>query len=123
MPGVRCSVAFPVKGIEWTWRSTRQVSVDNTSQEVQSIFEASDVTFSANCTYIEVLQIITKEPVQSNGKIRLDFPGPIPGSAIPIEHTFGIYVIDQVKKENYTLAFPANKSNPFSAKVTEEDLV
>ncbi|KAI8140184.1 hypothetical protein BJV82DRAFT_624206 [Fennellomyces sp. T-0311] len=96
-PNVNCSITFESEGIRWSSLSASQQTLSGQVQGSQSLFEAPGPILPL-CQHIEKLQIKTEEPVQCDARIRLEFPGPMPHSTIPIEHAFGIYVIDQLPK-------------------------
>ncbi|KAI9496869.1 hypothetical protein BDB00DRAFT_77154 [Zychaea mexicana] len=105
VPDVQCCVTFDSDQVHWSHLSTTQESLSNNNnikggrnhEEATSIFDATEAMLPPLCKHVEVLQIITDRTIQCNAEIRLHFPGPVPETTIPIEHTFGIYIIDQVK--------------------------
>lgn len=45
--------------------------------------------------------MVQDKPTYGKGVISLSFPHPIHGKELHLQHTFGIYVIDQVRRRRY----------------------
>ncbi|KAI7856562.1 hypothetical protein BDC45DRAFT_503045 [Circinella umbellata] len=124
VPGVQCSITFRSDSVHWSHLSTTQESLSSThtpdiqkkQQQIFSIFDTTttstpsslskeeeikpdSITLPPLCIHTEVLQIKIDQPVQCNSEIILYFPGPVPESTVPIEHTFGIYLVDQLSRK------------------------
>ncbi|KAI9275933.1 hypothetical protein BDA99DRAFT_496859 [Phascolomyces articulosus] len=105
LPGVQCSITFQSDQVHWSHLSTTQQPLSSTTSTTHlfSIFDTESLEDGSMelpplSKHIEVLNIKTDRPIQCNATIVLHFPGPMPESTVPIEHVFGIYLVDQLSR-------------------------
>ncbi|KAI9471938.1 MAG: hypothetical protein EXX96DRAFT_582278 [Benjaminiella poitrasii] len=81
-----------------TYFDALQKSEDSLNQQLPSIFESS-CNLMPQTQYIQEIEIKLKRVVQCNGLFVLHFQNPVDGKQIELKHSFGLYLIDQFKKE------------------------
>ncbi|KAI7907135.1 uncharacterized protein BX663DRAFT_129196 [Cokeromyces recurvatus] len=84
--------------VNLTYFDSYQKSENNSNQQLPNIFESlCDLT--PQTQYVQEIEIKLKHVVQCNGIFTLHFQNPVDKRQIELKHSFGLYLIDQFKKE------------------------
>ncbi|KAI8089542.1 uncharacterized protein BX664DRAFT_333283 [Halteromyces radiatus] len=75
----------------------------HSNQSVSSLFLTSSSSTSippllSNMKHVEIITINTSQPTQYNGIIEIQVPVPGSTESVHLNHSFGLYLVDQLKK-------------------------